>query len=121
MVVEITLHIGWFTGMLLVVLVGFSNSLYIMYRAGTGVVELSAVVVDDTTEYEVEGSVYGYDTWWSSLLPAFAMMLGEFDLQVQFLSPSWSPVHRVRLCDVDNLPPCFTAHHRISKLLPTHM
>ena len=38
MVVEITLHIGWFTGILLVVLVGFSNSLYIMYRAGTGVV-----------------------------------------------------------------------------------
>ena len=92
MVVEITLHIGWFTVILLTVLVGFSLSLFIMYRAGTGVVELPAVVVDDSTEYEVEDGVYGYDTWWSSLLPAFAMMLGDFDLQVQS-SPLWSLAH----------------------------
>ena len=65
---------------LLVVLAGFSLSFYVLYKAGTGVIDLPSVVVDDATEYTVQDEVYGYDTWYSSFLPGFALMLGAYQL-----------------------------------------
>ena len=81
MVVQITLAVRWFVVILLVVLAGFSLSFYVLYKAGSGLIDLPSVVVDDATEYLVQDKVYGYDTWYSSFLPGFALMLGAFDLQ----------------------------------------
>ena len=81
MVVKITVAVRWFVLILLVVLAGFSLSFFVLYRAGTGIINLPDVV--DSTGYHqtVEDNVYGYDTWYSSFLPGFALMLGAFDLQ----------------------------------------
>jgi len=81
MVVQITLSVGWFALILFVVLFSFSLSFFLLYRAGTGIIELPSVIVDDATEYTVEDEVYGYDTWYTSFLAGFASMLGEFDLE----------------------------------------
>ena len=81
MVVQITLAVRWFVVVLLVVLAGFSLSFYVLYKAGSGLIDLPSVVVDDATEYSVQDEVYGYDTWYASFLPGFALMLGDFDLQ----------------------------------------
>ena len=81
MVVKITVAVRWFVLILLVVLAGFSLSFFVLYRAGTGIINLPDVV--DSTGYHqtVEDNVYGYGTWYSSFLPGFALMLGDFDLQ----------------------------------------
>ena len=81
MVVQITVAVRYFVLILLVVLAGFSLSFFVLYRAGTGIINLPDVV--DSTGYHqtVEDNVYGYDTWYSSFLPGFALMLGAFDLQ----------------------------------------
>lgn len=80
MVVKITVAVRWFVLILLVVLAGFSLSFFVLYRAGTGIINLPDVV--DSTGYHqtVEDNVYGYGTWYSSFLPGFALMLGDFDL-----------------------------------------